>query len=99
MKYTTKRYEKVNGRLFVAVLVDDEQGHTLEQEYWLNDEDNASVLSNESNLPKILEAVAKQGYDNLQYEIKTAAKTVTPVVENLLQGKEFQIDASKINLK
>jgi len=69
------RYEKYKDKdenitsIFVAVSVDDEQGNSLIQEHWLNQDEITSVLTDENNLIPILTKVAAEGVIRLEKEI------------------------------
>jgi hypothetical protein len=93
MQYKLTRYEKYKDNkgnitsIFVAVLVDDEQGNSLIQEYWLNQDEIASVLADEKNLIPILTRVAAEGTIRLENEVVN--KPQPPEIADENKKKQF----------
>ena len=91
--YTLQRYEKNKDKdgnvvsIFVAVGIDDGLGNSLTQEYWLNQDEIALVLSDENNLIPILEKVAAEGTIRLQNEV--ANKPQPPEIADEAKRKTF----------
>jgi len=102
MKYQLTRYEKYKDNkgnitsIFVAVLVDDERGNSLIQEYWLSPDEVASVLADENNLTPILTKVAAEGTIRLEQEI--ANKPQPPDIADENKKKQFFPKPTKIDI-
>jgi hypothetical protein len=102
MKYQLTRYEKHKDNkgniisIFVAVSVNDEQGNSLIQEYWLNPDEVASVLADESNLIPILTKVAAEGTIRLEQEI--ANRPQPPEIADENKKKQFFPKPSKTDI-
>jgi hypothetical protein len=103
MQYKLTRYEKYkdnNGNItsiFVAVLVDDEQGNSLIHEYWLNSDEIASVLADENNLIPILTKVAAEG--TIRLEQAVANKPQPPEIADENKKKQFFPKPTKTDIE